>query len=626
MAGEGDTDTWAARRERALDRVHARLAAGAARRGARRAVQGAAHDTGSAPGFVTPPEPRSIGSPARGRQLSAGSFLFAGQLVEAPDTPIWDLDMPTPSFERALHGCLWLDDLAAQGDIRARARAQDWVWGWIDRFGAGQGPGWTPALTGRRLTRWIHHGVFLLAGRGPAEGAQFFAALAAQTTYLSRRWRGARSGLPKFEALTGLLFAGLALRGQDRHAGPALRALIQQCDAQIDAQGALPSRNPEELLEVFTLLTWVGQALATAGQPMPEPLREASARIAPTLRALRHADGGLARFHGGGRGAEGRLDHALASSGVRAGPRNAADAREPAALTMGYARLSAGRCSLLIDAAPPPQGEASRTGHASTLAFEMTSGRRPLIVNCGSGASFGETWRRAGRATPSHSTLGIDGVSSSRFAGVQGRNAGSGDGAAQLDSPAELLAETPRDVRVQASATGTGRSLLIGHDGWVATHGLTHMRKLVLGHDGRELSGEDTLGAMTELHRRRFERVVAEQNLRGIAFSIRFHLHPDVEANVDDDPDLNGGHGVTLSLRSGEVWRFRHDGTGVLSVAPSVYLEPGRLKPRATRQLVLSARVLDYACQIGWTLGKAQDTPQGIRDLARGDDDDLAYD
>ena len=52
----------------------------------------------------------------------------------------------------------------------------------------------------------------------------------------------------------------------------------------------------------------------------------------------------------------------------------------------------------------------------------------------------------------------------------------------------------------------------------------------------------------------------------------------------------------------------------------------GRLKPRATRQLVLSGRVLDYACQIGWTLGKAQDTPQGIRDLARGDDDDMAFD
>ncbi|MDX5359226.1 MAG: heparinase II/III-family protein, partial [Rhodobacterales bacterium] len=49
----------------------------------------------------------------------------------------------------------------------------------------------------------------------------------------------------------------------------------------------------------------------------------------------------------------------------------------------------------------------------------------------------------------------------------------------------------------------------------------------------------------------------------------------------------------------------------------SVYLEKGRLKPRATKQIVLSARVLDYAAEVGWTLAKAQDTPLAIRDLER---------
>ena len=36
-----------------------------------------------ATGFVSQPEPRSIGSYARGKQLSAGNFLFAGFLIEA---------------------------------------------------------------------------------------------------------------------------------------------------------------------------------------------------------------------------------------------------------------------------------------------------------------------------------------------------------------------------------------------------------------------------------------------------------------------------------------------------------------------------------------------------------------
>ncbi|MDZ7907899.1 MAG: heparinase II/III family protein [Gemmobacter sp.] len=178
----------------------------------------------------------------------------------------------------------------------------------------------------------------------------------------------------------------------------------------MDDEGGIPTRNPEELLEVFTLLTWAAQALTDAGRHLPAAHLEAIARIAPTLRALRHADGGLARFHGGGRGLEGRLDQALAASGVnrRAAGCRAGDGLCPAA---------GGRTTVIVDAARPARRARPRaSAHASTLAFELTSGRRPMIVNCGSGAPFGADWHRASRATQSHSTLSLDGYSSSRFA------------------------------------------------------------------------------------------------------------------------------------------------------------------------------------------------------------------
>lgn len=222
-------------------------------------------------------------------------------------------------------------------------------------------------------------------------------------------------------------------------------------------------------------------------------------------------------------------------------------------------------------------------------------------MNCGSGAIFGETWRRAGRATPSHSTLGIDGVSSSRLglASTAGGKAG------------ELLSDPPRDVRLQMTRNAKGQHLMVGHDGYVPTHGLTHVRKLTLSRDGRGLTGEDTLGALTERDRGIFDAKLTETRMQGVPFSIRFHLHPEVDAEED-----LGGSAVSLVLPSGEVWVFRHDGTAQLSLEPSVYLEAGRLKPRGTRQVVLSARVVDFAVQIGWTLAKAEDTPRVIRDVA----------
>lgn len=538
--------------------------------------------------FISQPEPRSIGYLARGRQLCAGNFVFAGHLVEAPETSIWALDAPDAAFAGELHGFGWLDDLAAAGDAKARALAQLWLSDWIARYGKGKGPGWTPDLTGRRLIRWISHALFLLRGQPSETSPAFFRSLAQQTAFLARRWPSASPGLPRFEALTGLIYAGLSLEGMQAHVAPAVAALARECDDRIDTIGGLPSRNPEELLEVLTLLTWAALALGEAGHSPSEAHWRAIERCAPTLRSLRHADGGLARFHGGGRGLEGRLDAALASSGVKS--------RRSEGLAMGYARLSAGRSSLIVDAACPPRGAVSVEAHASTLAFEMTSGRRPLIVNCGSGKSFGPSWRRAGRATPSHSALVLDGVSSSRLSGDPRQR--------------EWLNETPHTVEANIIRDTDGQHFEGSHDGYARSHGLIHIRRFNLGGDGRILVGEDRLEARSETDRRRFEALLDQTRLHGIPFDIRFHLHPDVDASVD-----LGGNAISLALRSGEIWIFRGDGMASLSLQPSVYLEKTRLKPRSSKQIVLSGRAMEYATATSWSLAKAQDTPVGLRDL-----------
>ena len=57
-----------------------------------------------------------------------------------------------------------------------------------------------------------------------------------------------------------------------------------------------------------------------------------------------------------------------------------------------------------------------------------------------------------------------------------------------------------------------------------------------------------------------------------------------------------------------------------LSLEPSVYLEKGRIAPRATMQIVLSGKAVAYASQVKWSLSKAQDTPLAVRDLFNSDD------
>lgn len=576
-------DTVSARWARLMNRLAARRAAW----------------SGPATAFLSRPEPRTIGSHARGRQLMAGNFVFAGLHVEAPDLRLWDIPASSEAFSAEQHGFGWLDDLAAVGDPAARQLAQGWLAEWIARHGRGSGPGWTPELTGRRLIRWISHALFLMAGRGSDLSEPFLRSLAQQTRFLSQRWQSSTPGLPRFEALTGLLYASLSLEGMEPYLGPALKALDRDCETQVGQDGAIPTRNPEELLEVFTLLTWSALALSEAGRSPSAAHWGAIERIAPTLRSLRHADGGLARFHGGGRGLEGRLDAALATSGVKYGASGG--------LAMGFARLSAGRTSVIVDAAPPPHGRASTRAHASTLAFELTSGRRPVIVNCGSGASFGHEWRRAGRASPSHSTLILAGRSSSRL-GASGESL-------------EWLEETPSEVPVELARAQEGIRFEGAHDGYRRRYGLTHIRKLDLSFDGRGLTGEDTLMTLNPANHGIFDAALDRARLQGIPYDIRFHLHPEVDTALD-----MGGAAVSLALKSGEIWIFRIDEAANLNVEASVYLEKHRLKPRETKQIVLSGRVMEYASRVRWSLAKAQETPLGVRDLATEEADPLAVD
>lgn len=545
--------------------------------------------------FAVPPEPRSIGSAEIGRQICDGQVLIAGRRVTLSGASIWTVSLPDGRSEADRHGFTWLDDLAAAGTREAASIARDWLSDWLDNFDKGRGPGWEPHVAARRLVRWVHHSEMLLDRLPATHDTQFRRAISRHLQYLLRHWRAAPPGLPTFETLCGSIIAGLALEGMEPKLRPGIKTLERMCREDIDPGGALASRNPEDLLELFALLVWSEAAMTEVGLVAQPQHRDAITRIAPTLRALRMADGGLARFHGGGRGIDGRLDSTLAAARVRAPARDG--------LAMGFARLSRGRATLVLDAASPPRPPHADTAHAATLSFELTVGRRPIIVNCGSGLAFGSDWLKASRATPAHSTLAPHGASSARLKPTRR------GGASKL-----ILTELPKDVRCDPAAPHGPASLSAAHDGFAHHFGLIHARHLNMGEDGLSLHGEDVLTAATEAEQRRFHAYMLQRAQRGIAFAIRFHLHPDVTAALN--PEAGS---VDLMLKSGELWVFRHSSNARMSLDPSVYLEKTRPQPNPTKQIVLECNAVEDVTTIRWNLARAQAQQTPVRDLYRDD-------
>ncbi len=509
------------------------------------------------------------GDPLRGAAMLEGRWSFGDVAARgAPGAPPWE----APGAPRAAHGFGWLGDVAAAAPDAAR----DWTAAWLARFGAGRGPGWTAALAGRRAGAWLDH------PDGAPQGAALAIALSRHAAFLRRRRGAAPAGRPRLEAGVGLLRAALALGAADPPGGPLAEALAG--DARSALEAAETARDPGAIADAVVLMAAALGALEGAGRPVPGALRAAGARGAALLRGLRHADGTLPRLQGGGPGDPARMDAALAA--LRAPAR----AAEPP--VAGYARLASGRTTVILDGAAPPAGRAG-TAHASTLAMEVTSGRRPLVVSCGPGAAFGADWRRAGRSTGSHSVLSLDGLSAARLE-------------PRRDGGVEALVAGPGEVRcgVLPGPAGRAGALQASHDAWRGSHGLTYGREVRMLPEGRGVEGEDTLAALDAADRAR----LAAAGPRGLPFDIRFHLHPQVDV-------ARAPEGARLAARSGEMWDLAHDGACELRIEASVYLDARASAPLAARQVVLSGRASGPVTRVRWRIEKAEGTPDWLRDL-----------
>lgn len=160
--------------------------------------------------------------------------------------------------------------------------------------------------------------------------------------------------------------------------------------------------------------------------------------------------------------------------------------------------------------------------------------------------------------------------------------------------------------------------LAAAQNGYAAAHGLVHLRQLELSLDGGELRGEDMLTAVSETEKRRFVVARAASGRgggrlhHGVDFALRFHLHPEVEAELD------GALGeVRLMLANGEGWTFRHASACTIALDPGVYLENTRAEPAATRQIVLSGLAMHQTTSVRWTLTRDATAPAFLREVPR---------
>jgi uncharacterized heparinase superfamily protein len=490
------------------------------------------------------------GDPGRGARLLRGELEIAGG-VRALRPGGWGEAANSALLNAAAHGFTWLRDLRALGTDAARLRARALVADWINAP-PNDPLAYRPDVVGARIAAWLGHYDFFAATADDAFRQRLMARLVADARSLSAALPAEELDARALTALKGLIAAAVALPEHAGFLARALRFLPQEIARQVLPDGCHAERSPAAQLAALQDLTEIRALLQAAQTQSPPALTNAIERMAPALRVMRHGDGGLALFNSSKEDSGSLIDIALTQAG-RGG-------RGPSALSDGgFQRLQAGRSVLIVDCGAPPPPGLDRYAHAGTLSMELSIGRDRMIVNCGAVPAGSREWRDAARTTAAHSTLVIADVSSSEL---------KPDG----------LGRHPVVVEAQRQEANGAHWLEASHDGWKKLFGAVHRRRLYLAESGEDVRGEDAVEAPTPQ-----------------PFTLRFHLHPDVNASLQQD-----GEAVLLRLRSGGGWRLRADGAR-MSLEESIYL--GGLEPRRSEQVVLTGYA-DGPQQVKWAISK----------------------
>lgn len=476
------------------------------------------------------------GDAGHGARLIKGHFHF-GFRDHKLNLNDWEhVELPGPEREW-LHGFTWLRDLRALGSDEARLCARAIVGSWLDH------PPTDPlivdaATTGARLAAWMGHYDFFAASADEVFRQRLMDRLLVEGRTIAallplpvQGWRG-------LTALKGLLAAAVSIPSQSGFLSRFLRYLDQDIDRLLLPDGSLAERSPEAQLQTARELAEMSAILRMAQMPPAPAVIAGLARVCPVLRAMRHADGGLAIFNGASEHPPGFVEMVL-----QHGARQRLLA--PSMPDSGFIRVAAGKSLLFVDGGMPPPHGFDRMAHGGPLSFEFSHGRQRLFVNCGS-APMG-AWEHALRATAAHTTLVLDDRSCVDFAADGG------------------LSRRPAHVTARQTAQDGAHWLDLSHDGYRTTLGANWRRRLYLNAEGSDLRGEETVEAERE-----------------VPVALRFHLHPDVSAQISDERDE-----VILHAEE-NIWRFRHDG-GALSLEDSVYTGDGQL--RRTAQIIITAPV-----------------------------------
>lgn len=518
-------------------------------------------------GFIYPSYLRP-GNPDIGRAFLSGIYIMPGGAVRDAEQNLFDTVAPSAEWQASAFSFDWIPHLLAEGSGHAFDTCQNLISQFIanrlDRKPAAR----LQHIIARRLMRFnLFYGMARDRMDIMAKSALLGAA-SRDARLLARTIDIAPEGLPQLEAAIGLSITALWLNDASVYLPPAITIVIREMKRQVLPDGGMANRSPETLMNFTADLKALQEGLEARHIDLPAIMETYLPRMQNMLAFLLHSDGSTAKYHGGAPRTAREVAPLLPAQKDRR--------KFSYATKSGFHKMESGDTQVLVDTGIPPKGIAAEEVHFSPLAIEVSHGPDKIIENCGANKIHGPGWHLATRGLAAHSCPAMMRDYAEPFL-TQGL-------AARVIGP--RLVAPVFDIAASLTEDQNGTWLETSHKFFEDSYGTLVSRRLYLSADGHDLRGEDLFVPLPD------------QNLKAGKFAIRFHLHPNVSANLQA-----GGTSCLLITKSGRGWQFRARPTdaGQFFLEPSVSIGANG-KPEKSQQIVLTGNLTGKSVGFNWVL------------------------
>ena len=363
----------------------------------------------------------------------SGRFAFLNAEARLGRPVAWDAPGQSQLWRYHLHYCGYLLDLVATRQ-EAWPDIESLIADWTAACPLGEShDAWHPFVVSERLVNWLF-AIQLGAPSVEAVPEEIWRSLAVQTIFVGRNLEADVGGNHLLKNLKAMSVASCVWRGAaaDRLRGRYVAAFDRELARQLLTDGCHYERSPMYHGLVLADTIEVVFALRLGGYHVPESLASSVRLMASYLPTVTHPDGEIAQFNDSARGEAPRpaqLDaagyaalneprcaqlsvrHALMSAAVTIPPRfRPSSVARTSTEDGGVVRVPAldGRGVLLMDVGRACPDELPAHAHADFFSFELSIGRRRVIVDAGVGEYARGPWRDYDRSTRAHNTLSVD--------------------------------------------------------------------------------------------------------------------------------------------------------------------------------------------------------------------------